>query len=184
VVIWSVRFVDEVAATPGGENIRDCIQCGICAGSCPAADRMEYPPRRIIAMIRAGKRDEVLGSASMWYCMSCYLCTERCPRDVKPTELAYALESLAIKHGYRARGTSTPAVHRSYVHTLQNYGRIYEMGMMLRYYITSNPFKAIAMLPVAIKLMLRRRLPLLPPKTKGLASLKKVIAGFRETEGE
>ena len=179
-----MNFVDEVTATPGGENIRDCIQCGICSGSCPAADRMEYPPRRIIALIRAGKRDEVLGSGSMWYCMSCYLCTERCPRGVKPTELAYALESLVVKHGYRTRDTHTPAVHRSYVYTLQRYGRIYEMGMMLRYYMMSNPFKAIAMLPVALRLIWRRRLPLLPPKTGGLASLKKVIAGFREAEGQ
>ena len=179
-----MNFVDEVAATPGGEKIRDCIQCGICAGSCPAACKMEYPPRRIIAMIRAGKRDEVLSSDSMWYCMSCYLCSERCPRDIKPTELAYALESLAVKNGYRVRGTHTPAVHHSYVHSLRCHGRIYEMGMMLRYYLTSNPFKAITMLPLAVKLLRRGRLPLLPPRTDGLASYKKVIARFRETGGE
>jgi len=58
------------------------------------------------------------------------------------------------------------------------------MGMMLRYYMTSNPFKAMPMLPVAIKLLRRRRMPLLPPKAKGLASLKRVIAGFREAGGE
>ena len=88
-------FVEEIAATPGGEKIRACIQCGICTGSCPAANEMEYAPRKIIAMIRAEMRDEVLSSSSMWHCLSCYTCTVRCPRGVKPAELAHALEGLA-----------------------------------------------------------------------------------------
>ena len=59
-----------------------------------AAGEMEFPPRKIIALIRAGMRDEVLSSSSMWYCLSCYMCTVRCPRGVKPTELAHALDYL------------------------------------------------------------------------------------------
>jgi heterodisulfide reductase subunit C len=58
-------FMREVAATAGGENILSCIQCGICTGSCPVAGEMEYPPRKIIALIRAEMRDEVLSSSSM-----------------------------------------------------------------------------------------------------------------------
>jgi heterodisulfide reductase subunit C len=61
----NISFLDEVAATPGGSKIRSCIQCGMCTGTCPAANEMEYPPRKTIAMIRAGMRDEVLSSNSM-----------------------------------------------------------------------------------------------------------------------
>ena len=93
-------FLDEVKATPGGEHILACIQCGTCTGSCPMAGAMEFPPRKIIAMIRAGMRDEVLASNSMWFCLSCYMCTARCPRGVKPTEIAHALESLANQNGF------------------------------------------------------------------------------------
>lgn len=182
-VIFNMSFVAEVAATPGGENIRACIQCGVCAASCPVADRMEYPPRKIIAMIRAGMRDEVLASSSMWYCLSCYMCAERCPRDVNPTELAYALESLATRYGYRIRGTSTPIAHHSFVNSLLRNGRIYELGMMLRYYLKTNPFKAIGMLPVAFRLFRHKRLPLLPHRTKSRKALNQVIARFREVGG-
>src|SRR4030042_399806 len=108
-------FVDEVAATPGGENIRSCIQCGVCTGSCPMAGEMEFPPRKMIALIRAGMRDEVLSSSSMWHCLSCYACTARCPRGVKPTEIAHALESLANQHGFKVGGTRTPSLYRSFV---------------------------------------------------------------------
>lgn len=183
-LIFSMSFVAEVAATHGGENVNACIQCGICAGSCPVANEMEYPPRKIIALIRAGMRDEVLSSSSMWYCLSCYMCTERCPRDVKPTELAYALESLAVKHGYRIKGTYTPVAHHSFVRSLLSNGRVYELGMMLRYYLRTNPFKAIGMLPVAFKLLWHKRLPLLPHRVRSRKDLNRVVAKFREIRGD
>jgi len=34
-------------------------------------------------MIRAGKREEVLTSSSMWNCTSCYNCIVRCPRKLR-----------------------------------------------------------------------------------------------------
>ncbi len=62
-----IAFVDEVAAIPGGEGIRLCIQCGTCTASCPNADKMEHTPSQLIAMVRAGMRKEVLSSNAMWY---------------------------------------------------------------------------------------------------------------------
>ena len=173
-------FVEEVAATPGGENISACIQCGVCSGTCPAASQMEYPPRKIIALIRAGMRDEVLSSSSMWYCLSCYMCTVRCPRGVKPTELAHALEGLANQHGFRIHRTYTPAMYRSFVSSIKGNGRVHEFGMMLKYYLTTNPLSALKMLPLGLKLLQHKRMPLLPKKTKGKEDLSKIIQKFRE----
>jgi len=179
-------FVAEVAATPGGEKIRACIQCGVCTGSCPMAMEMEYPPRKIIAMIRAGMRDEVLSSSSMWHCLSCYMCTVRCPRDVKPTELAHALESLANQHGFRVKGTRTPIMYRSFVSSIMGNGRVHEFGMMLRFYLSimpdllMRPLAAIRMLPLGLKLWLHRRMPLVPDRVKGRKDLSKIVKKFRE----
>lgn len=176
-------FVDEVAVTPGGERIRACIQCGICTGSCPTAGKMEYPPRKTIAMIRAGMRDEVLSSSSMWFCLSCYMCTVRCPRDIKPTELAHALESLAIRRGFQVKGTRTPAMYRSFVSSIKHNGRVHEFGMMLRYYLTTNPLAALKLWSVGLKLFLHRRMPLMPKKAEGKENLLKIIQKFREVRG-
>ena len=176
-------FVEEVAATPGGENIRACIQCGICTGSCPVANEMEYAPRGIIAMIRAGMRDEVLSSNSMWYCLSCYMCTVRCPRGVKPTEMAHALECLANQQGFRVKGTRTPAMYRSFVSSIKGNGRVHEFGTMFRYYLTTNPLAALKMLSVGLKLFLHKRLPLIPKRVKGKQDLSKLIQKFGEIRG-
>ena len=176
----------EVAATPGGENIRACIQCGVCSGTCPMAGHMEYPPRRIIAMVRAGMRDEVLSSSSMWYCLSCYMCTARCPRDVKPTDLAHALESLANLHGYKVKGTTTPQMYRSFVHSILANGRVHEAGMMPKYYLSIIPSllanlpALIKMMPLGLKLLQHGRMPLRPTKVSGREDLSRMINKFRE----
>jgi heterodisulfide reductase subunit C len=179
-------FLDEVKATPGGEHILACIQCGTCTGSCPMAPHMEYPPRKIIAMIRAGKRDEVLSSNSMWFCLSCYMCTARCPRGVRPTEIAHALESLANQQGFRIGGTSTPSFYRSFVSSIRSNGRVHEFGMMVKYYLSilpeliSHPLATLRMAPLGLKLFSHKRLPLKATRIKGRQDLSRIIQKFRE----
>jgi len=145
---------------------------------------MEYPPRKIIAMIRAGMRDEVLSSNSMWFCLSCYLCTCRCPRGVKPTEIAHALESLATQHGFKVRGTNTPVMYQSFVNSIKANGRVHEFGMMLRYYLGTNPLMALKIAMVGLQLFLHRRLSLMPKKVKGRKDLARIIKRFAEVRGD
>ena len=176
-------FIEEVAATPGGENIWACIQCGVCTGSCPMADEMEYPPRKIIAMIRAGMRDDVLSSSSMWHCLYCYTCTARCPKSVKPTELAHALSSLAIQQGFKVKGTRTPVMYRSFVSSIKGNGRVYEFGMMAWFYLKTNPLAPMKLLPLLLSLIRHGRLPLMPHRAKGTKELKQILRKFDEVRG-
>ena len=177
------NFLEEVKATPGGEHILSCIQCGTCTGSCPMAGKMEFPPRKIIAMIRAGMRDDVLSSNSMWFCLSCYMCTARCPRGVKPTELFHILEGMANKSGFKDGGTRTPAMYRSFVDSIRNNGRVNEFGMMFKYFLTTNPFAALKMTTVGLRLFTHKRMPLQPSKAKAKDDLSKIIQKFREVRG-
>ncbi|HDG98325.1 MAG TPA: heterodisulfide reductase subunit C, partial [Desulfobacterales bacterium] len=36
-----------------GEEIKMCMQCGVCAASCPLSMQMDYSPRKIFLLIRA-----------------------------------------------------------------------------------------------------------------------------------
>lgn len=176
-------FVDEISAIPGGEGIRLCIQCGTCTASCPSATRWEYTPSGVIAMVRAGMRNEILSSSSMWHCLSCYTCTVRCPRNVKPTELFHVLEGLATQHGFKIRGTRTPAFYHSFTNSIKSNGRVHEFGMMFNYYMKTNPLAALKMLPVGFKLISHKRMPFLSKKIKGHDDLSKIIQKFREVRG-
>ena len=61
------NFLKEVEErVEDGHWVKMCMQCGVCAGSCPLGNAWEHSPQKIFMMIRAGKREEVLTSDSMW----------------------------------------------------------------------------------------------------------------------
>jgi quinone-modifying oxidoreductase, subunit QmoC len=155
-------FVDEVAGEPGGEKINECIQCGVCSGSCPTVEWWEYPPRKIIAMIRAGKRDKVLSSTSAFNCVTCYSCTVRCPRGIHPSQLIHAVEAIAERAGYKPK-TPTLTLHRGLRDSMKR-GRLWEFALAMRFYIKTNVFEGMKMLPLAWDLFSRGLMPVLPPK--------------------
>jgi len=168
-------LVKELASIPGGENLNLCIQCGTCSGSCPNVDYMDYSPRHIIAMVRAGLSHDVLSSNTMWVCASCYLCTVRCPRNVKITELMHALESIALQHGLSNRETYTPTMYKTFVDSIMRSGRVHELGFMIKFYLKSNLFRAFKNAPLGIKLLSHGRLSLKPERIKGLEQLKTIL---------
>jgi heterodisulfide reductase subunit C len=116
-------FKYEIAKEPGGENFMRCFQCGTCTGGCPINDiDPEYNCRRIIRMALLGLREEVLKSKLIWYCSTCYTCYERCPQDVKITEVMNALKNIATREGF---------IHPSFkaqVDALQKHGRLIEIS--------------------------------------------------------
>src|SRR5512138_2064641 len=59
-------FGEKIARAAYGEKLFSCIQCGTCSATCPVSHYMDYTPRRIIAMVREGFRDEVLNSVTIW----------------------------------------------------------------------------------------------------------------------
>lgn len=115
-------FADQIAAEPGGEHIRRCFACGICTASCPVREVPErYNPRRIIHMAVLGLREAVLSSDFIWLCSTCYSCYERCPQDVRITELMNAIKNIAVREGY---------IHPSFwtqVDLLRRHGRLYDI---------------------------------------------------------
>ena len=63
-----------------GKNPRKCMSCGKCTATCPSYDNMEYHPHQFVSMVINGKIDALLESESLYTCLSCMACLERCPR--------------------------------------------------------------------------------------------------------
>ncbi len=80
-----------------GVDCRKCMQCGKCSGACPAYDQMDIRPHQFVAMVRNGDVDALLKSESIWNCLSCFACVERCPRDVEPARLIEAVRLMVIR---------------------------------------------------------------------------------------
>ena len=95
------QFKYEILKEPGGENFFRCMQCGTCTASCPVKTiDPDYNCRRIIRMALIGDKDRVLSSKFIWMCSTCYACYERCPQNVKITDLMFALKNIAVRYGY------------------------------------------------------------------------------------
>ncbi|MCK8517963.1 CoB--CoM heterodisulfide reductase subunit C [Methanoculleus sp. 7T] len=74
-----------------------CYQCGTCTGSCPSAPRSSYRIRLFMRKAVLGLEEEVLTDPDLWLCTTCYSCTDRCPRDLAPTDVIMAMRNLAFK---------------------------------------------------------------------------------------
>jgi heterodisulfide reductase subunit C len=144
---------------------------------------MDHSPRKIIALVRAEMREDVLTSNSMGFCASCYLCTVRCPRGVQVTNLMHVLEGLAVRHGLKNGHTATPAMHRAFVESVQSDGRIHEFGFMRRFYFSTNPLAALKMLPVGLKLLSHGRLHLRGKKAEGTEQVRAMVEKARALGG-
>lgn len=80
-----------------GVNIRKCMKCGKCSGTCPAYEEMEYHPHQFIYMVEKGQIDKLAASQSIYKCLSCFACLERCPRNVQPAKLIEGIRQAVIR---------------------------------------------------------------------------------------
>lgn len=80
-----------------GVNPGKCMRCGKCSASCPAYDAMEYHPHQFVSMVENGDIEPLLASESLYKCLSCFACIERCPRGVEPAKLVEAVRLTAIR---------------------------------------------------------------------------------------
>ena len=80
-----------------GVNPRKCMKCGKCSGTCPAYDEMEYHPHQFVYMVERGQIDKLMASKSIYKCLTCFACLERCPRNVEPAKLIEAVRLAVIR---------------------------------------------------------------------------------------
>ncbi|MBE6564062.1 MAG: 4Fe-4S dicluster domain-containing protein [Ruminococcaceae bacterium] len=80
-----------------GVNPRKCMRCGKCSGTCPAYDEMEYHPHEFVFMVENGDIEPLLNSKSLYRCLTCFACVDRCPRGVEPAKLVEAVRLAAVR---------------------------------------------------------------------------------------
>ena len=91
------KYLREEILRMSGVNTSKCMKCGKCSASCPSYDEMEYHPHQFVYMVDKGDIGPLLESESLYKCLSCFACIERCPRGVEPAKLVEAVRLLAIR---------------------------------------------------------------------------------------
>ncbi|TCV89547.1 4Fe-4S dicluster domain-containing protein [Sulfurirhabdus autotrophica] len=157
------NFLKEVSErVEEGDWVKMCMQCGVCSGSCPLGSAWAHPPQEIFMMIRAGKREEVLTSDSMWMCTSCYNCIVRCPRKLPITHIMHGLANYAHRLGLAPKNQPTRVLGTLFWNNAIQNGRINELKFSLALYFKdgfSQGIKnALAMKDAGLGLLKAKRL--------------------------
>ena len=87
----------ELVREISGVNPLKCMKCGKCSATCPAFDEMDIKPHQFVSYIANENIEALAASKSLWKCLSCFACVERCPRDVKPGKLIDAARQIVVR---------------------------------------------------------------------------------------
>jgi Fe-S oxidoreductase len=136
---------------------------------------MDQTPRRVIGLINADMKEDVMACNTYWYCASCYHCTVRCPSNIDIAEVMYAVKRYSIWHKQYKEGLVGPVFSETWVKTTLNSGRSYEPVLAPTYMFNFGPKKFFQEALTATNLMLKGRIPVLPPRIKRLDNFKRMI---------
>jgi len=100
------KYLREEIIRISGVNTRKCMKCGKCSATCPAYNEMEYHPHQFVSMVETGDIEPLLNSESIYKCLTCFACVDRCPRGVEPAKVVEAVRLTAIRQQGANRLTS------------------------------------------------------------------------------
>lgn len=100
-------------------DLRKCLQCAVCTGSCPTARVVQgYNPREIVLRhLMNGDEPTEAELELVWCCATCRTCEERCPHGIRVGEAILRIMNRAAVAG------RLPEAVRQSLSTLSKTGR-------------------------------------------------------------
>ena len=123
----------------------------------PFGPDMDHTPRQIFACFAPGSGNDVLKSNAPWYCVSCYLCTVRCPQEIRITDLMYTLKRMSVEAGLYEDSTA-PDLSGTFMDYVERYGRSFEFGLATRHNIRHRPLSVPGMAPLGLGMLAKGRM--------------------------
>ena len=164
------------------ENVKACMQCGTCTGSCVNAHAMDYTPRQMWRLVQLDDKEALYRSKTFWLCSTCYYCTLRCPRGLLLTETVGELKRAAVAEGFLQESSSI-RFYQAFVDSVRRYGRVRETEMMARYFLAlKDPLKPLQFTPLGMKLLFKGKLVPQMPRFFGSGKLDVLFRKVREVE--
>jgi heterodisulfide reductase subunit C2 len=174
-------LVDTLRRLTGLEPAR-CYQCGKCSAGCPMAAETTLRPHDVMRLVNLDRRDRLLRDASIWLCLTCETCTARCPNGCDPARTMDALRELALAAAPASVPRSLKAFHTAFLAQIRTTGRMFELGLVMRYKLKTGELLQDAATTPA--LLARGKLKVRPPRIAGVADVRRIFSACRAAREE
>lgn len=144
-----------------GENVCKCYQCKKCTSGCPVAGFTGMHPAQIMRAIQLGQLDLAIEDRFIWICTGCETCTTRCPQGIDVAAVMDELKIIARKGRRIPRRAPLAEVLKLNADSIKRWGRLYEFELVARA-MFRRPKDMLAYLPVGQKMLLKRKVRVLP----------------------
>lgn len=168
-----------------------CISCAACFSACPAveADPAFPGPMALAKLYRfvVDPRDtaqthrlQKIQTEGLWLCLRCHLCTEACPKDVRPSERIRDLKELAVQAQGGTEAGSRHAI--GFLRNIEERGTLNELKLVRQ---TSGIGGLAASLPQGVRIWRKKpELTKSPPPIEGLDQVKKIYSTLKDDKSE
>lgn len=183
---YDYTFMYKLSKQPNGHLVSLCMQCGLCAVTCPTRELMDYTPRQLFNLIKQGEQDKVLSSNTMWMCTSCYTCKVRCPRGIAIVDVMHDLKYLAITEGREKYPQM--AFYDAFWKEVLKRGKSFETGVLVRFYLQKGKDgikEMLAMKDLGLSMLKHKRITITPPpKVVDQSNLQLIIEKAQEMQSK
>jgi heterodisulfide reductase subunit C2 len=167
-------------------KVERCYQCGKCSAGCPLADEMDFAPSMILRMLQTEDpklEEKVLGSYTIWLCLSCETCYTRCPMEVElPQIMDYLRNESYRQKKVNPRAKDILAFQKSFLDSIRITGRLYEIGLISGYKARTWHFlQDVLMAP---RLFFKGKLKALPHTIKDRSSVEEIFKRCQDEKKE
>lgn len=157
-----------------GANAATCYQCGKCSAGCPMAADSSLRPHSIMRLVMQNRRQQALTDPSIWYCLTCETCSQRCPNGCDPARVIDALREMSLEAGLSQVPRTIKAFHRAFLEQIRSNGRIHEVGLVMEYKMRSGDL--IKDVTNAPPMFARGKLSLRPERIRDTEDMKRIFA--------
>jgi heterodisulfide reductase subunit C len=165
-----------------GEDVYRCYQCLKCTAGCPMTFAMDIPPSRIIRLSQLGQEELILGSRTIWVCLTCYTCSIRCPNDIDIARVIDALRERAVKRNHPAAKKNIALFHEYFLDNVRKRGRTFEGEFLARYQIKTGQATKNAYL--GLRMFLKGRMALVPEGVENRKAFQEIYRRIEDKRGQ
>jgi len=143
-----------------GVDVSVCLQCKKCSNGCPVSTLAMTRPSDIIKKLQLHMDEQIFNSDLIWMCASCETCFSRCPMKIDMAAVMDTLRHISLKRKAIKQKGNVPLFNKSFLKTVQLFGRTYDLGMIAAYKMgTSTYLQDTNKFPMMLK---KRKIALLP----------------------